>query len=29
MAHILRKIGNASNVSVYRYEADTEADMRH
>lgn len=28
MAHILRKIGNASNVSVYRYEADTEADMR-
>ena len=28
MAHILRKIGNASNVSVYRYEEDTEADMR-
>lgn len=28
MASILRKVGNADNISVYQYEADTESDMR-
>ena len=27
MPNILRKIGNATNVSVNQYEADTELDM--
>ena len=27
MASILRKIGNADNVPVHTYEADTEEDM--
>lgn len=27
MASILRKVGNADNISVHQYEADTERDM--
>ena len=28
MSYILRKVGNATNIAVNQYEADTELDMK-
>lgn len=28
MSYILRKVGNATNITVNQYEADTELDMK-